>query len=111
MNIFVAGATGAVGRRLVPLLVAADHNVTGVARTDAKALSLRLQGAKPITLDLFDASAVVAAVKGHEVVINMATHIPTGAKAMLPGAFNENNRIRREASANLANAASAAGAS
>jgi nucleoside-diphosphate-sugar epimerase len=111
LNIFVAGATGAVGRRLVPLLVAADHSVTGVARSDAKALSLRLQGAKPITLDLFDGSAVAAAVKGHDVVINMATHIPTGVKAMLPGAFNENNRIRREASTNLANAASAAGAS
>ena len=95
----------------MPLLVAADHNVTGVARSDAKALSLRLQGAKPITLDLFDKPAVAAAVTGHDVVINMATHIPTGAKAMLPGAFNENNRIRREASANLGEAASAAGAS
>ena len=71
---------------------------------------MRLQGARPITLDLFDRLAVAAAVTGHDVVINMATHIPTGAKAMLPGAFNENNRIRREASANLAEAASAAGA-
>lgn len=111
MNIFLAGATGAVGRRLVPLLVGANHTVTGVARSDAKALSLRLQGAKPITLDLFDRPAVAAAVTGHDVVINMATHIPTGAKAMLPGAFNENNRIRREASTNLADAASAAGVS
>jgi nucleoside-diphosphate-sugar epimerase len=111
LNIFVAGATGAVGRRLVPLLVRANHDVTGVARSDAKALSLRLQGARPITLDLFDRPAVARAVTGHDVVINMATHIPTGAKAMLPGAFNENSRIRREASRNLAEAASAAGAS
>lgn len=111
LKIFIAGATGVVGRRLVPLLVRASHDVTAVSRSDAKALSLRLQGARPIALDLFDKSAVAAAVTRHDVVINIATHIPSGAKAMLPGAFNQNNRIRREVSTNLAEAASAAGAS
>jgi nucleoside-diphosphate-sugar epimerase len=109
MKIFLAGATGVVGKRLVPLLVRAHHQVTAVARTDAKALSLREQGAHPVTVDLFDKAAVTRAVAGHEVVINIATHIPSGAKLMLPGAFNENNRIRREASTNLAEAALAAG--
>jgi nucleoside-diphosphate-sugar epimerase len=110
MQIFVAGATGVVGKRLVPLLVGAGHGVTGVARSEAKSSQLERQGARPMAVDLFDAAAVSRAVAGHDVVINVATHIPSGAKAALPGAFKENNRLRQEASKNLANAAAAAGA-
>ena len=105
MKIFVAGATGVIGRRLVPLLVDAGSEVTAVARTKAKARQLESQGATPVTVDLFDALAVKNAVSGHNTVINMATSIPTGARTFLPGAFRENIRIRTEASRNLANAA------
>ena len=105
MRIFVAGATGVIGRRLVPLLVDAGSEVTAVARTKAKARQLESQGATPVTVDLFDALAVKNAVSGHNTVINMATSIPTGARTFLPGAFRENIRIRTEASRNLANAA------
>ena len=108
MKIFVAGATGVIGRRLIPLLVDAGGEVTAVARSPAKAAQLRKQGAKPVTVDLFDPAAVEEAVMGHQTVINVATSIPSGMKVMLPGAFDENIRIRREASQNLASGAIAA---
>jgi nucleoside-diphosphate-sugar epimerase len=102
MKVFVAGATGVIGRRLVPMLVDAGAEVTGVARSPEKAAALAKQGATPVTLDLFDPPAVEEAVAGHDTVINIATSIPSGMKVLLPGAFNENARIRREASQNLA---------
>jgi len=105
MKIFVAGATGVIGRRLIPMLVEAGSEVTAVARTPAKAKQLEKQGATPVMVDLFDARAVKDAVAGHHTVINMATSIPTGMRTFLPGAFKENIRIRTEASRNLANAA------
>ena len=105
MRIFVAGATGVIGRRLIPLLVEAGAEVTAVARTNAKGDQLMKQGATPVVVDLFDAQAVKDAVAGHTTVINIATRIPSGLRALLPGAFNENIRIRKEASTNLANAA------
>jgi nucleoside-diphosphate-sugar epimerase len=105
MRVFVAGATGVVGRRLIPLLVYSGAEVTAVARTDEKAARLRRQGANPKRVDLFDPPAVEDAVGGHDAVINVATKIPSGARVFMPGAFKENIRIRTEASQNLASAA------
>lgn len=104
----MAGATGVVGRRLVPLLVSAGSDVTAVSRSPAKSAALKSQGATPVMVDLFDPAAVEEAVAGHNTVINIATKIPSGMKVMMPGAFDENIRIRREASQNLASAAIAA---
>lgn len=105
MNVFVAGGTGVVGRRLVPLLVGSGAAVSAVARSDAKAAQLRKQGATPVRVDLFDPAQVEAAVAGHDAVINVATKIPSGMRILLPRAFRENARIRTEASQNLALAA------
>jgi len=105
LKVFVAGATGVVGRRLVPLLVDSGATVRAVARSDLKAAQLKKQGAAPVRVDLFDPAAVDAAVRGHDVVINMATKIPSGLRLFMPGAFAENIRIRSEASQNLALAA------
>lgn len=105
MKVFVAGATGVVGRRLVPLLVESGATVTAVARSDSKAAQLKSQGATPTRVDLFDPAAVDSAVRGHDVVINVATRIPSGMRILVPGAFAENSRIRTEASQNLALAA------
>jgi nucleoside-diphosphate-sugar epimerase len=110
MRIFVAGATGVIGRRVVPLLVAAGHEVTGVARTREKAAELKRVGATPVRVDLFDADAVRAAVAGHDVVINLATAVPPGTKVFMPGAWKQMDRIRRVASSILADAAIAGGA-
>ena len=110
MRVFLAGATGVVGWLLVPLLVASRHRVPAVGRTAAKRATLERLGAAPVAVDLFDAAAVRTAVAHHDVVINIATHIPRSSlRMMLPGAWRENDRIRREASRLLAEAARAEG--
>ena len=111
MRIFVTGATGVIGRHLVPLLVDKGHRVTTVARSPEKALRLEALGARPVQVDLFDPAALLSAVADHDAVINLATHIPPSSRAFMPGAWRENDRIRREASRNLVDAALAAGAS
>jgi nucleoside-diphosphate-sugar epimerase len=110
MKIFVTGATGVVGRRAVPLLVGAGHEVTAVARTAEKAAAMQRAGARPVAVDLFDAAGVRRALAGHEAVINLATHIPRSTvRMMLPWAWRENDRIRRDGSAVLVDAALAEG--
>ena len=108
--ILVTGATGVIGRRLLPLLMAAGHAVTGVGRSPGKRAAIERAGARAVEVDLFDPFRVNEAVAGHEVVVNLATHIPPMSRVFLPGAWRENDRIRREASRNLADAAIAAGA-
>lgn len=109
-SIFLAGATGVIGRRVLPSLVQAGHRVTAVGRTAAKRTALEDMGARALDVDLFDPVAVRRAVQDHDVVINLATHIPPSSRAFIPGAWRENARIRRLVSANLAQGAIAAGA-
>lgn len=109
-SIFVSGATGVIGRRLVPMLVEAGHRVTAVGRTAAKRSALERQGATALPVDLFDPAAVRRAVRGHEIVVNMATHIPSSKRTFVPGAWRQNDRVRRRVSANLAAAVLATGA-
>jgi nucleoside-diphosphate-sugar epimerase len=111
MKVFVTGATGVLGRRVVAELTAAGHEVTGVARSPYKRAELAAIGVRPVELDLFDRAAVHAAVVNQDVVCNLATSIPVGAHAGCPSAWDENNRIRQEGSRNLVDAALAAGAS
>jgi nucleoside-diphosphate-sugar epimerase len=105
----VSGATGAVGEPAVRMLVEAGHTVTAAARSPQRAQLLGSLGATPVILDLFDPAAVRPAVAGHEAIVNLATHIPPVSKAMLPGAWAENDRIRREVPRNLVDAALAGG--
>src|SRR5437667_635057 len=102
MRILLTGSTGVIGRRVVPLLIKAGHQVTAVARSPEKRLALERAGAAAVTVDLFDPLAVRQAVRGHDAVVNLATHIPSAARAFLPGAWRENSRVRRVVSANLA---------
>ena len=106
MRIFIAGATGVIGRRVVRRL-AAKHDVTANARTRRKREQLSRFGATAVQVDLFDAAQVQRAVAGHDVIINLATHIPRSSRALIPGAWRENDRLRRIASANLVHAAMA----
>lgn len=110
MRIFVAGATGEVGRKVVPLLIAGSHEVTAVGRTPEKRAMLKYLGATPVEVDLFEPDAIKTAVAGHDVVINVATSIPSTSRMFLPAAWHENDKIRRTASANLVDAAIASGA-
>ena len=109
MRIFIAGATGVLGRRAVPALTAAGHTVTAVARGDAKAADLRRQGAHPVAVDLFDPAAVTAAAAGADVVVNLATAIPSTRRMLRRSAWHTTDRLRREAAANLVDAALATG--
>jgi nucleoside-diphosphate-sugar epimerase len=111
MKVFVAGATGVLGRRAVRELVAAGHQVTGIARSEEKAALLRSLGATPARVELFDAGALRDAVAGHDAVLNLATHIPPPTEAARRSAWAENERIRTEGARNLVDAAIAAGAS
>lgn len=111
MKVFVTGATGVIGRRVVPRLVEANHHVTAVARSAEKRAALETAGAAAVGVNLFDRDGVARAVAGHDAVINLATHMPGSSLAFLRRApWRENDRIRREASAILAEAAMSGGA-
>lgn len=110
MDIFIAGATGVMGRRAVPVLIEGGHQVTAAGRNREKLEALERLGAKTVALDLFDPAAVRRAVAGHQVVINLATSIPSLARSFFRSAWRLNDRVRREAAANLVEAALASGA-
>ncbi|MBI4897978.1 MAG: NAD(P)H-binding protein [Actinobacteria bacterium] len=110
MKVFVSGATGVVGLRTVKLLLESGHDVTGAARSQAKAEILRAAGARATVVDLFDRDALTLASAGHDALINLATHIPPMREAAKSSAWAENDRIRSEVSANVAAAAVANGA-
>jgi 2-alkyl-3-oxoalkanoate reductase len=110
MKVFVAGATGVLGRRVVRSLVTAGVETTGIGRTPGRRAELAEAGAMAVELDLFDRTEVIRTVAGHDVVFNLATAIPMGGRAKRAGAWAENDRIRRAGSRNLVDAALAAGA-
>jgi nucleoside-diphosphate-sugar epimerase len=106
MNVFLTGASGVIGQRAVPLLLAAGHAVTAVVRKPERGAALDAAGARVIVVDLFDPAAVRAAVSGHDAIVHLATHMPRlDWHVALPGAWRENDRLRRAAAANLAAAA------
>ena len=110
MNIFVAGATGVIGRRAVPLMLREGHHVTAAGRSPERLSGLARQGASTLSLDLFDRDAVKRGIAGHEAIVNLATHIPPpGLSAFLPSAWKETARIREHGSALLADEAIASG--
>jgi nucleoside-diphosphate-sugar epimerase len=112
-RIFLAGAAGAVGTRLIPLLRGAGHTVVGTTRSPAKAAELRSLGAEPVIVDVFDAPALLQAVKAARatVVIHQLTDLPKDLDPQLmPAAVVRNARVRREGTHNLVAAALAANA-
>lgn len=111
-RIFLAGAAGAIGRRLTPLLRAAGHAVTGTTRTDQGAETLRVLGAEPVMVDVFDADALLRAVAAvrPDIVIRQLTDLSVGNDPSRMGeAIARNARIRSEGTRNLVQAALAAG--
>jgi len=110
MRIFVTGATGVIGRRAVPLLRQAGHEVTALARAREKRAVFERMGVVPVDVSLFDPSALGRAVMGQDVVINLATHMPSSpGSLLLPRAWSENDHIRRQGAANLVEAALSGG--
>ena len=112
MKIFIAGATGAVGKRLVPLLGANGHEVVGTTRSAGKVGDLRALGAEPVVLDVLDAEAVGRAVSEArpDVVVHQATALSDMSNLRnLDETFAETNRLRTEGTDNLLAAAQASG--
>ena len=110
MQLFITGATGVIGRRVIPLAIKAGHRVTAVYRSPRNREVLWNAGAKPVAADLFDVASLRRAMAGSDVVINLATHMPSSGTAMMfRWAWRTNDRIRREGSAAIAAAARAEG--
>ncbi len=113
MRIFIAGATGALGARLVPMLVAAGHEVVGTTRSEERAAALRAAGAEAAVLDALDGDAVMAAVTRArpEVVVHQLTSLPAKLDfRRIDRDFELTNRLRTEGTDHLLAAARAAGA-
>ncbi len=112
MNVFVAGATGAIGTQLVPQLVAAGHDVTGMTRSPAKTDRLRALGARPVVADALDPDAVarVVAEAEPEVIVHQLTALSGDVDLRHPDrTFAVTNRLRTEGTDHLLAAGRAVG--
>jgi nucleoside-diphosphate-sugar epimerase len=105
MRVFVAGATGVVGRQLLPLLVSTGHEVYATTRSEAKVAALREQGVRPVVLDLLDAGHTEAAVAAAEpeVIVHQATALSglTNNARRIGQQFAMTNRLRTVGTENL----------
>lgn len=109
MRVFIAGATGVLGRRMVRQLAEKHHQVVGLARDDRGARTIQKLGGEAVVADIFDAGALAAAVGRADAVIHAATSIPSKA----PGdraSWELNDRLRREGTRALTGAAARLGA-
>jgi nucleoside-diphosphate-sugar epimerase len=112
MRVFVAGATGALGRYLVPGLVAAGHEVTATTTTPGKVAQLRAAGAEPVVVDGLDREAVIAAVRAAapEVIVHQMTALSGLRSLRKPDrVFAATNELRTRGTDNLLAAAAQAG--
>ena len=113
MRVLVAGASGVIGRRLVPMLIDRGHQVTGMSRSAERPEQLGESGAEPVVCDVFDAGDLRAqvAAASPEVIVHELTDLP---RALNPRKMAEqlagNDKIRDEGTRNLVAAALAAGA-
>jgi len=111
-KIFLAGAAGAIGRRMLPMLREAGYEVIGTTRVASRAEELRAAGITPAILDVFDATALNAAVAAArpDVVVHQLTDLPYGLKPeLMAEGLMRNARVRIEGTRNLVDAARAAG--
>ena len=112
MKIFLAGATGVIGMRLLPLMLAEGHVIAAMTRTPAKIEGLRAAGVTPILCDVFDQEALIAAVMGFhpDLIVHQVTDLPDQIEN-LAESLPRNNRVRSEGTRNLLAAAQAANSS
>jgi nucleoside-diphosphate-sugar epimerase len=114
MRVFVAGATGVIGRALVPMLLASGHEVIGLARTPERAAALESLGAEAVVADALDRDALVRAVAEArpDAVVQQLTAIPENLNPRtFSRAFEQTNRLRTEGTRYLVEGAQRAGAS
>ena len=111
MRILIAGATGAIGQKLVPALVEAGHEVTGTSRSAERGEELAKLGATPAVMDALDPVATAATVAGAkpDVIVHQLTALPNAPNPRKSDIYEATDRLRREGTANLVTAASEAG--
>jgi len=109
VKIFIAGASGVLGRRLVRQFVARGHSVVGLARSPKAEIAVQEAGGEPRHADLFDADSLARAAEGCDTVIHAATAIPTKQKPA-PANWAMNDHIRRKGTRCLTEAAAKVGA-
>src|SRR5579872_3517222 len=109
MKVFIAGASGVLGRRLVGQLTARGHSVIGQVRSAKAESVVKAAGGEPRHADLFDAESLSKAAEGCDTVIHAATAIPTKQKPA-PAVWAMNDRIRRKGTRCLTEAAAKIGA-
>ncbi len=107
-EIIITGSTGVIGRRAIHAVLAAGYRVTGVTRS-ARGRELESPGARAVEADVFNAESLRRAFDGKDAVVNLLTHVPSTDRMGDPSAWEENDRLRTEASAVIARAAQAAG--
>jgi nucleoside-diphosphate-sugar epimerase len=106
MKIFITGATGVIGRRVVPLLLAKGHEVTVGIRPNSRRSPPWMGQVRAVAVDLFAPATLAPALRGQEALINLATHMPSSSfKMLFVRAWRPNDRVRREGSRNLVQAA------
>jgi nucleoside-diphosphate-sugar epimerase len=109
VRVFVAGATGVIGRRLIPRLVADGHDVAGMSRSPERAAGLKAMGAAPVLCDAYDQAKLIAVLRGSrsDLVVHLLTDLP--ARHNPRGGTAATDRLRRDGTRNLLTAAQAAG--
>jgi nucleoside-diphosphate-sugar epimerase len=112
MRVFVAGASGAIGRPLVAKLIAAGHEVTGMTRSEERAEGVRAAGADAAVVDVFDLERLRAAVREArpDAIVHQLTALPDRLDFRKKGVYEPTNRVRTEGTRNLLDAARGAGA-
>jgi nucleoside-diphosphate-sugar epimerase len=105
MNVFVAGGTGVLGRASLKLLVEAGHRVRSTARGTEKSDLVRMLGAEPIEVDLYDPAAVQHAIRGSDVLMRLTTKIGSFSDMRKERAWEETNRLRTTGARVLVDAA------
>jgi nucleoside-diphosphate-sugar epimerase len=110
MRVLVSGATGVIGTRVIPLLIAQGYSVTALVRNPSSRAALEQAGAACAQASLFDTEALKRTAARHDAVVNLATHMPAATwKMLFRSAWRENDRLRTTGVANLVDAALAAG--
>ena len=105
MKIFVTGGTGVLGQPVIRLLKERGHEVHVLSRSAANRQVLHARGAAPVSCDLYNVERLLPHLEGCDAVLHLATRIPKTAELKSAGAWADNDRLRREATAALVDAA------
>ncbi len=109
MRTVLAGGTGLIGRAAVTALLGAGHEVVVVTRSVTSHALVHRMGAVPVRGDVLQLQSLVSAFSGADAVVNLASRVPVGHNALLPGAWRRHDELRTTGVANVVEAARRAG--